>query len=261
MEAIKDIRKEQPKKRVYGSPRMVVELNDKGLPCGRNRVARIMKNNGVKARIKRKFKQTTVSCHDNPVAPNLLDQKFDSDAPDKVYAADITFIWTTEGWLYLAIVLDLFSRMVIGWTVSSRITNDLVADALNKAISSRKPKKGLIVHSDRGSQYTGYEYRKLLAKHGFIQSMSGAGNCYDNAVAESFFHTIKTESVSFEKYQTRAQAKTSLFDYIELFYNRERRHSKLGYLSPWNYEQKNSLPETDSPSADKPTNLVSVFSG
>ncbi len=224
METIKDIRKGQPKKQVYGSPRMAMEVNDKGLLCGKNRVARIMKDNGIKARIKKKFKQTTNSCHDDPIAPNLLAQKFDVDAPDKVYATDITFIWTTEGWLYLAVVLDLFSRMIIGWTVRSRITDELVVEALNKAISSRKPKKGLIVHSDRGSQYTGYEYRKLLSKHGFIQSMSGSGNCYDNAVAESFFHTIKTESVSFEKYQTRAQAKTNLFDYIELFYNRERRH-------------------------------------
>lgn len=251
METIKDIREGQPKKQVYGSPRMAIEVKDQGLLCGKNRIARIMKDNGIKARIKRKFKQTTNSCHDNPIAPNLLGQEFDVDAPDKVYATDITFIWTTEGWLYLAVVLDLFSRMVIGWTVSSRITDELVVGALNKAISARKPKEGLVVHSDRGSQYTGYEYRKLLSKHGFIQSMSGAGNCYDNAVAESFFHTIKTESVSFEKYQTRAQAKTSLFDYIELFYNRERRHSKLGYLSPWKYEQKNS----------KAANLVSVFSG
>lgn len=251
LEAIEAIRKEQPKKQVYGAPRLARELNEQGLPCGKNRVARIMMNNGIKARLKRKFKQTTDSGHNSPIAHNLLNQRFDISKPDKVYATDITYIWTTEGWMYLAVVLDLFSRMVIGWAVSSRITNELVVEALNKAISFRRPKKGLIVHSDRGSQYADYEYCRLLSERGFMQSMSGAGNCYDNAVVESFFHTIKTEWVSFEKYQTRAQAKTSLFDYIELFYNRERRHSKLGYLSPWNYEQKVS----------GVANLVSTFSG
>lgn len=238
LEAIRVVRKEQPKKAVYGAPRMAKEMNDLGLPCGKNRVARIMSKNDIGAKTKKKFKRTTDSQHKNPVAPNLLAGDPVVNRPDMVYVTDITYIWTMEGWLYLAVVLDLFSRMVVGWAVSMRITRDLVIEALNKAILSRKPGKGLIVHSDKGSQYASYDFRALLAKYGFRQSMSGKGNCYDNAVAESFFHTMKTEWVFFEKYQTRAQAKTSIFDYIETFYNRERRHSKLEYMSPSNYERE-----------------------
>ena len=237
LEAIKEIRAKEPKKQVYGSPRMTKEVNERGFSCGKNRVARIMKNSGIKAKTVKKFKQTTDSNHRLPVAPNLLGGDFDVDAPDKVYVTDITYIWTAEGWLYLAIVLDLFSRMLVGWAISARITSELVIEALNKAIRARKPAKGLIAHSDKGSQYASQDYRALLNEHGFIQSMSGKGNCYDNAVAESFFHSMKTEWVFFERYQTRAQAKTSIFDYIETFYNRERRHSYLGDVSPWIFEQ------------------------
>jgi transposase InsO family protein len=237
LDAIKEIRAKEPKKMVYGSPRMKKEMNERGFSCGKNRVARIMSKNGIKAKTVKKFKQTTDSNHKLPIAPNLLARDFYVDAPDKVYVMDITYIWTAEGWLYLAIVLDLFSRMLVGWAMSARITGDLVIEALNRAILSRNPRAGLIAHSDKGSQYACYEYRELLNKHGFIQSMSGKGNCYDNAVAESFFHTLKTEWVFFERYQTRAQARTSIFDYIETFYNRERRHSYLGDVSPLNYER------------------------
>ena len=241
LDAIKEIRAKEPKKQVYGSPRMTKEMNEQGFSCGKNRVARIMHDSGIRAKTVKKFKQTTDSNHKLPIAPNLLGGDFTIDAPDKVYVTDITYIWTAEGWLYLAIVLDLFSRMVVGWAVSMRITSELVIEALNRAILMRRPEKGLIAHSDKGSQYASHDYRALLNMHGFRQSMSGKGNCYDNAVAESFFHTMKTEWVFFEKYLTRSQAKTSLFDYVETFYNRERRHSTLNYLSPWNYEQKFSM--------------------
>jgi len=237
LEKIKEIRAKEPKKQVYGSPRLTKEVNEKGYPCSKNRMARIMHNNGIKAKTVKKFKRTTDSNHKLPVAPNLLQGNFSVDAPDKAYVSDITYVWTAEGWLYLAIVLDLFSRMIIGWAVSARISKELVIEAMNKAISSRRPQKGLIAHSDKGSQYASHDYRALLNRHGFRQSMSGKGNCYDNAVAESFFHTIKTEWVFFEKYQSRAQARTSIFDYIETFYNRERRHSNLGDVSPLAYEK------------------------
>jgi transposase InsO family protein len=238
LKTIINIREKQTKKQVYGAPRMTMELNSIGLSCGKNRIARIMSTNKIQAKTKKKFKQTTDSQHKHPIAPNLLSGDFKVNMPNKIYVTDITYIWTAEGWLYLAIVLDLFSRIIVGWSMRDRMTRDLVMEALNKAIESRRPTKGLIVHSDKGSQYASHDYRKLLSKYKFIQSMSGKGNCYDNAVMESFFHTLKTEWVFFERYQTRAQAKTSVFDYIETFYNRERRHSTLGYMSPWNYEKK-----------------------
>jgi len=241
LEAIKAVREEQPKKEVYGSPRLTRELRDRGVQCGKNRVARIMKDNGIKAKTKKKFKRTTDSQHKQPIASDLVGREFTASAPDRIYVTDITYIWTMEGWLYLAVVLDLFSRMVVGWAMSMKINSDLVIDALNMAILSRKPEKGLIAHSDKGSQYASYDYRMLLLKHGFKQSMGSTGDCYDNAVMESFFHTMKTEWVFFEKYQSRSQAKNSIFDYVETFYNRERRHSTLNYLSPWNYEQKFSM--------------------
>ena len=238
LKAIKEIRRKEPKKQVYGSPRLTRELCAQGIRCGKNRVAGIMKNNGIKAKTKKKFKRTTDSQHKQPIATDLLKREFTASAPDRAYVADITYIWTMEGWLYLAVVLDLFSRRVVGWAMSPRINTDLVMEALNMAVLSRKPGEGLIVHSDKGSQYASYDYRQLLSKHGFKQSMGSTGDCYDNAVMESFFHTMKTEWVFFEKYQTRSQAKTSLFDYVETFYNRERRHSALNYLSPLSYEQK-----------------------
>jgi len=238
LEVIKKLRQEQPKKQVYGSPRLTRELCGQGIQCGKNRVAGIMKANGIKAKTKKKFKRTTDSQHNQPIAPDLLDRDFTASVPDQAYVTDITYIRTLEGWLYLAVVIDLFSRMVVGWAMSLRINAQMVIQALNMAILLRKPKEGLIVHSDKGSQYACYDYRMLLTRNGFKQSMGSTGDCFDNAVAESFFHTMKTEWVFFENYKTRSQAKTSLFDYIETFYNRERRHSTLNYLSPWNYEQQ-----------------------
>lgn len=238
LETIKKIRQEEPKKQVYGSPRLTQELCAQGIQCGKNRVAEIMKDNGIKAKTRKKFKQTTDSRHNQPIAPDLLNRNFTASTPDQAYVTDITYIRTMEGWLYLAVVIDLFSRMVVGWAMSQRINAQLVIQALNMAILLRKPKEGLIVHSDKGSQYACCDYREVLAKNGFKQSMGSTGDCFDNAVAESFFHTMKTEWVFFENYQTRSQARTSLFDYIETFYNRERRHSTINYLSPWSYEQQ-----------------------
>ena len=232
-----EIRKKQPKKLVYGSPRLQVELNEEGIECGKNRVAKIMKNNNIKSISHKKFKVTTNSDHDNPISPNLLEQRLQVKEPNKVYVTDITYITTREGWLYLAVVLDLYSRRVVGWEVSDRINNNLVIKALDNAITFRKPKKGLIVHSDRGSQYASHDFRKYLSINKFKQSMSGKGNCYDNAAMESFFHSLKTEWVYFEDYQSRSEARKSLFDYIEVFYNRERRHSSIEYVSPSKFEQ------------------------
>lgn len=238
LKTIKEIRDKQPKKQVYGSPRLTIELRELGIPCNKNRVANIMHDNGIYAKTKKKFKRTTDSQHGEDVAPDLLEREFTVEAPDKVYVTDITYIRTLEGWAYLAVVLDLFSRMVVGWAISARITSELVINALNMAILSRKPAKGLIVHSDKGVQYASYDYRTFLEKYEFRQSMGSTGDCYDNAVVESFFHTIKTEWVFFENYLTRAQAKTSIFDYVETFYNRERRHSTLNNLSPLAYEKQ-----------------------
>jgi len=232
---IKEIHEKSRK--TYGSPRVTDELKDEGIECGENRVARLMRQNGIAAKSKRRFRITTNSRHNLPVAENLLNQQFRVDGPNKVFVSDITYIWTTEGWLYLAVILDLFSRKIVGWAMSDRITQDIVINAFLMAVWRRKPEAGLIFHSDRGSQYAANDFRGLLDQHGFIQSMSGKGNCYDNAVAESFFHTLKTEVIYHEKYLTRDQARQSVFEYIEVFYNRVRKHSTLGYCSPWEFEQ------------------------
>lgn len=219
-------------RRIYGSPRITAELRASGIRCGKNRVARLMRENGIMAKTKRRFKITTDSKHNLPIAPNLLKQEFTADAPNKTWTGDITYIWTRQGWMYLAVVLDLFNREIAGWSMRKRITKDIVTEALTMATQRKRPQKGLVFHSDRGSQYASHEFRKILEKNHFIQSMSGKGNCYDNAVTESFFHTLKTELVYFEKYRTRLQARQSIFEYIEIFYNRIRRHSSLGYVSP-----------------------------
>jgi len=228
----------QANRQVYGSPRMTVELKDQGLACSRNRVARLMKEHGIAARTKRKFKVTTGSKHQFPVAPNLLQQSFTADHPNRVWASDITYIATGEGWLYLAIIHDLHSRAVVGWSMQERLQRDLVMDAFKQAVMRRRPLPGLIFHSDRGVQYACSDFRELLAYHQAIQSMSGKGNCYDNAVSESFFGTLKTELVYFSRFRTRAEAREAIFDYIEIFYNRQRRHSTLGYLSPLEFERQ-----------------------
>ena len=223
-------------RQVYGSPRITAELKAQGLPCSRNRVARLMKENQISARTKRKFKVTTASKHKFPIAPNLLNQSFLSNEQNRIWASDITYIHTREGWLYLAMVLDLHSRSVVGWAMGDRLQRDLVMDAFKQAVRRRRPETGLIFHSDRGVQYACSDFRDLLADHHVVQSMSGKGNCYDNAVSESFFKTLKTELVYFSRFNTRVEAKSAIFDYIEVFYNRKRRHSTLGYLSPAEFE-------------------------
>jgi putative transposase len=225
-------------RKTYGSPRVAKELREQGVPCGENRIARLMRLHGIFAKTKRKFKVTTHSNHHLPVAENLLNQQFETNTPNKVWLSDITYIRTQEGWLYLSAILDLYNRQVIGWSMEERLTQDLVVQALQQALGRRKPDPGIVFHSDRGSQYAGHDVRKLLAQHHFVQSMSGTGNCYDNAVMESFFHTLKTEVVYHERYRNRAEARQSIFEYIEVFYNRIRRHSSLGYLSPLEFEAR-----------------------
>jgi transposase InsO family protein len=225
----------------YGSPRIYDQLRKEGINCNRKRVARIMKINEIRAKTKRKYKVTTDSDHDLPVAENLLQQDFSSTEVNKKWVSDITYIWTNEGWLYLVCILDLASRLIVSWSLESRLKSSLVISALLKAVESRAVNTGLIFHSDRGSQYASNEVRAFLSEHNMIQSMSRKGNCYDNAVMESFFHTLKSEMVSFEKFRTREEAKMKIFEYIEIFYNRKRSHSSIGYLSPFEFENKIKL--------------------
>jgi putative transposase len=228
----------------YGSPRMTIELRCDGLSVGHDRVARLMRDNDLRPLQKRRFKKTTDSDHGGPVAPNVLDQDFKATSPDQKWGVDISYIWTAEGWLYLAIVVDLFSRRIIGWEVSDRMKQDLAIKALKRAIAIRQPPKGVIHHSDRGSQYCGTDYQKLLTSHGFILSMSGKGNCYDNAMVETVFKTLKSELIWRTAYKTRQQAETDIGQYIEGFYNTIRRHSALGYISPIQFETKTLEPAT-----------------
>jgi len=222
--------------KLYGYRRIHAELRSQKIYCNRKRVAFLMKKNHISAQITKKFKRTTNSEHGNYISPNKLNQNFEVDSPNKVWVSDITYISTFEGWLYLAVVIDLYSRKVVGWSMSRRITSQLVTDSLNNAIIDRKPAAGLIFHSDRGSQYASGKFRKLLGNNNLIQSMSGKGNCYDNAVAESFFHTLKMELVYRNSYKNRCEAKSSVFAFIEIFYNRRRRHSFLNYFSPFDFE-------------------------
>ena len=212
-------------------------LSRKNYHTSRRRIGKLMKKENLVCKTKKKFKATTNSKHDNPIAPNLLDRQFTVEKPNEVWVGDITYIWTAEGWLYLATVIDLFSRRVVGWSMNKRMTVDLVNDALLSAIWSRKPKKGLLWQTDRGSQYASSSHRKLLKDHGLVQSMSRKGNCWDNAVAESFFHTLKTGLVNHKLYQTREEAIQDIFEYIEVFYNRQPLHSTNDYWSPVDYEE------------------------
>ena len=216
----------------YGSPRMVRELRSRGFPASKQRVERLMQENGIKAKHKRRFKVTTDSKHNLPVSPNLLERNFTPTAPNQVWTSDITYLWTDEGWLYLAITLDLFNREVVGWSLKPCMTADLVTDALTMGWFRRKPAKGLIHHSDRGSQYASKAFQGKLKKYGMSCSMSRKGNCWDNAPTESWFGSFKNERVYGERIETRAAMKTLAFEYIEVFYNRKRRHSTLGYQSP-----------------------------
>ena len=223
-------------RQTYGSPRIHDQLKDRGIRCGKKRVARLMQLHGLRAKQTRRFKATTDSKHTLPVADNVLSRQFTPSAPDVVWAADITYIPTRQGWLYLAVVLDLFSRRVVGWSMHKRLDRSLVLDALEMALRGRSPGPGLIHHSDRGSQYASGDYQALLEAQQMICSMSRRGNCWDNAPVESFFSTLKRELVHHCRYQTRAEARAELFEYIEVWYNRRRRHSSLGYQSPAEYE-------------------------
>jgi len=219
-------------KAAYGSPRIYEEIKGRGIPVGKGRVERLMRENGLRGRHKRRFKATTDSKHSLPVAPNRLEQNFTTERPDQVWTADVTYLATGEGWLYLAIVLDLYTRQIVGWAMRERMTKDLVIDALRMAWFRRRPAPGLIHHSDRGSQYCSHEFQKQLADYGMLASMSRKGNCWDNAPSESFFNSLKNERVHGTRYETRDEARADVFDYLEIFYNRRRRHSALGGISP-----------------------------
>lgn len=222
---------------LYGSIRITHRLNNGDIKCGKNRVARIMQQNDIQSRIKRKFRATTNSRHNYPVAPNLLDQNFQTNKINEVWVSDITYVPTDEGWLYFASIIDLHRRKVIGWPMDSTMTQQLTIDAFKQALARECPASGVIHHSDRGSQYAANGYRKLLSQNGFVQSMSRKGSCYDNACMESFFGTLKTELIYLTRFKTRAEARLAIFDYIEVFYNRIRLHSKLGYKSPTDFEK------------------------
>ena len=221
----------------YGSPRVVVQLSRRGHRVGHNRVARLMRENGLAARCRRRFRSTTETDHGHPVAPNVLGRRFDITEPDVAWVSDITYLATAEGWMYLCIIMDMASRKIVGWSLDKRMKADLVADALMMAIIHRRPARGVIFHSDRGSQYCSRKVRRQLQYHGFLQSMSRKGNCWDNAPAESFFKTLKNELWGHRAFASREIARLAIFEYIEVFYNRQRLHSSLGYLTPIEFEQ------------------------
>jgi transposase InsO family protein len=222
----------------YGSPKIAKELQDRGHRVSKNRVARRMRDAGLRSKVRRKYRVTTDSKHHLLIAPNILKRNFTAEVPDKVWVSDITYLATRAGWLYFTVIIDLFSRMVVGWALSSSLGHEMVVTALKRAIKNRRPGKGLVFHSDRGVQYACAGFRKELGKNEFVQSMSRKGDCWDNAVAESFFGIMKTELVYHEQYEGHQDTLHSIFEYIEVFYNRERRHSTLGYLSPVDYEKQ-----------------------
>jgi putative transposase len=221
----------------YGSPRVQAELAARGQDCCVNTVAKLMHDHDIRAKTARKFRCTTDSNHDWPVAENVLDRQFDPEAPNEAWVTDITYLPTREGWLYLAAVEDLYSRKVVGWSMAASLESRLVVDALEMAVQRRLPGEGLLAHSDRGSQYASDHYQRLLAKHGIACSMSRRGDCWDNAPMESFFASLKKELVHGADFATRAEARAAIFEYIEIFYNLKRRHSSLGYVAPAEYEQ------------------------
>lgn len=226
---------------IYGSPRIHEDLKELGEKVSRKRVARLMKEEQLVAKAVKAFKRTTNSNHDHPIAENKLKQNFQAGAPNQRWVSDISYIRTEEGWLYLAVIMDLFSRAIVGWAMDKQMTTELVNNALLMGLSRRTVNEGLIIHSDRGVQYAAKDYQRLLTEHGLTCSMSGTGNCYDNAAMESFFHSLKTEWVDHQKYLTREQAKSSLFEYIEVFYNRKRRHSYVGQIAPLQFEDAHEV--------------------
>ena len=226
---------------LYGSPRIAVELRDRGVRCTKNRIARIMRKHGIVAKTKRKFRVTTNSKHAKVVSENLVKQEFHAERPNQLWTSDITYVWTKEGWLYLALILDVCTRMIVGWSVSARLRSGFVVEAFDRALRAHKITSETIFHSDRGSQYASDELRAALRAVGIRQSMSGTGNCYDNAITESLIHTIKTELIYLRRYEMRKEAASSIFEYIEVFYNRRRRHSALNYKSPFDFQQQHFL--------------------
>lgn len=227
----------QENRSVYGSPRVYQVLLAEGERVSENTVAKVMRQERIRARTKRKFiPRTTDSCHVQAVAENVLDRQFTVEAPNRTWAVDITYIPTDEGWLYLAGVIDLYSRKIVGWSMADHMRTELVSDALKMAVARRQPDQGLLHHSDRGVQYASDDYQHLLETHAMAVSMSGKGQCWDNACVESFWATLKTEMVNHEHYATKEQARVSIFEYIEVFYNRKRLHSAIGYVSPEAFE-------------------------
>jgi len=227
-------------RKTYGSPRIHRELRAQGMAIGRKRVERLMRQAGIRVKPQTRFVVTTDSDHDLPVADNLLEQDFTASAPNQRWVTDITYVPTQEGWLYVAAIIDLFSRMVVGWAMQERMDRSLVLSALSMAIGQRQPAAGLLHHSDRGSQYASEDYRRKLAEHDIVASMSRRACCYDNAAMESFWHTLKGELIHRRTFQTRAEAKQAIFEYIQVFYNRLRRHSSIGYVSPVEFERQHS---------------------
>lgn len=228
----------QDSRGTYGSPRVHADLKRRGRACSRKRVAKLMSQEKIQARMRKKWKVTTQRSNKAvEIAPNHLDQNFKAEVPNRVWVSDITYVATEEGWLYVAIVMDLFSRQVIGLGMGDRLETDLITRALKQALYKREIEQEVMHHSDRGSQYTSKEFKELTRRHGIKLSMSAQGRCYDNAVAESFFHTLKTEETHLRKYKTREEAQGSVFEYIEVFYNRKRLHSAIGYVSPVDFEK------------------------
>lgn len=229
-------------RQTYGSPRVFKALRAEGQRCGRHQVERLMRRHGITPRRRRRFRKTTDSDHGYPVAPNLVNRVFAAESLDRLWTADITYIPTAEGFLYLAVILDVCSRRIVGWGMGGRLFDDLVTGALRQALGRRPVEAGLIFHSDRGSQFATAACRRLLADHGIVPSMSRRGDCYDNAITESFFGKLKTELVHLENFQTRKEAQTKIFDYIEIFYNRQRLHSSINYQTPVDFEKNKMLP-------------------
>jgi putative transposase len=226
---------------LYGSPRILADLRAQGIRVSRKRVVRLMRERNLRARPTRRFVATTNSRHTDPIAPNVIDRDFTASAPNESWVADVTFVPTRDGWLYLAVILDLFSRRVVGWATSETNDTTLTLTALNAAVAHRKPPPGLVHHSDRGSTYTAAQYRRVLSLYGIVASMSRSGDCWDNAVAESFFSTLKHELVGLERNVSRLVAEELIRDYIETFYNPQRRHSHVGYMSPIEFELRSRI--------------------
>jgi len=226
-------------KATYGLPRIYAAIRRQGIIVNKKRISRLMRINNIRAKTKRRFRVTTVQSSKASPSENLVNQNFTASSQNNIWTGDITYLWTKEGWVYLAVVMDIYSRKIVGWSIDSSLSAELVIRALLMAVLHRNPGRGIIFHSDRGSQYTSSKFREALKNYGMLQSNSSTGNCYDNAVTESFFHTLKTELIYWEKYQTREEAKRSIFEYIEINYNRRRLHSSLGYLSPVEFEEKN----------------------